>query len=248
MLPTHQKLILNKIKIIIDLNSEKCIINIWFRLAIKKMKRSGRLVGIYKIRNKITGKVYIGKSVDIFKRWSDHEKSLLKGKHINKYMQKDFNDTGMGLTQLSFEIITLCEEYMLDLLETKYINEYDTCNREIGYNIVEETFDYTEDHLNYVKDYIQKHGVYYSAVYRDVKTGIHTIKQTTNDAFENYKCEMGEKFNPDTLTAILDRGGCIVNDYYNINGYASECKMISILNKRINERNANNSDLEVLEK
>lgn len=206
------------------------------------------MIGIYKIRNKVTGKVYIGKSIDIFKRWSDHEKTLLKGKHTNKYIQKDFNDAGMDLTNLSFEIITLCEEYMLDLLEARYIKEYDTCNRDIGYNIAEETFDYTEDHLNYVKDYIQKHGAYYSAVYRDVKTGIHTTKQTTSDVFEKYRCEMGEKINPETLTAILDSGGCMVNDYSKINGYASECKMMSILNKCIRDRNEENNGLEVLGK
>ena len=32
-----------------------------------------KICGIYKIENLVNGKVYIGKSLDIYKRWNDHK-------------------------------------------------------------------------------------------------------------------------------------------------------------------------------
>ena len=47
--------------------------------------------GIYGIKNKRTGKVYIGSSGCVSKRIKQHIKALQNGKHINKQMQKDFS-------------------------------------------------------------------------------------------------------------------------------------------------------------
>lgn len=89
------------------------------------------LCGIYKITNNVNGKAYIGQSINIKNRWKDHINALNR-KHSsctllqrawNKYKQESF----------SFEILELCTEDMLDEVETKYIDIYDSHTN--GYNI-----------------------------------------------------------------------------------------------------------------
>ena len=46
--------------------------------------------GIYQIRNKINGKIYIGSSADkkgILQRWKQHVKDLKNNIHHNKHLQ-----------------------------------------------------------------------------------------------------------------------------------------------------------------
>lgn len=89
------------------------------------------LCGVYKITNNVNGKVYIGQSINIKNRWKDHINALnrkdssctLLQRAWNKYKQENF----------SFEILELCPEYMLDEVETKYIDIYDAHKN--GYNI-----------------------------------------------------------------------------------------------------------------
>ena len=46
------------------------------------------MIGIYKIENKVNGKVYIGQSIDIEKRWKEHISCLNNRTHHNDYLQK----------------------------------------------------------------------------------------------------------------------------------------------------------------
>lgn len=50
--------------------------------------------GIYFIKNKINGKIYVGSSVDITKRWIDHKYKLKLGIHINKHLQASWKKHG----------------------------------------------------------------------------------------------------------------------------------------------------------
>ena len=52
------------------------------------------MVGIYKIKNRITHKVYIGESVDIKSRWSSHKSELRRGVHHSERLQKDWKKYG----------------------------------------------------------------------------------------------------------------------------------------------------------
>lgn len=45
------------------------------------------MVGIYKIENKVNGKVYIGQSIDIKIRWYNHRKELNGNRHHNEHLQ-----------------------------------------------------------------------------------------------------------------------------------------------------------------
>lgn len=47
--------------------------------------------GIYKIINTHTNRTYIGQAKEFKARWNGHRRSLLIGKHQNKFLQHDFN-------------------------------------------------------------------------------------------------------------------------------------------------------------
>lgn len=86
------------------------------------------MIGIYMITNKITNKKYIGQSINIQRRKSEHfykKCNMVISKSIFKYGKENF----------IFEVLEECEESQLDELEIKYISQYKSNNREFGYNI-----------------------------------------------------------------------------------------------------------------
>ena len=89
------------------------------------------LCGIYKIVNNINEKVYIGQSINIKARWKDHINTLNRNDSRCTLLQRAWNKYGQE--NFSFEILELCSEDMLDEIEIKYIDLYDSCNK--GYNI-----------------------------------------------------------------------------------------------------------------
>ena len=52
---------------------------------------NANLSGIYKILNTLTNRVYIGQAARFERRWYDHKRHLLNGKHQNKFLLNDFN-------------------------------------------------------------------------------------------------------------------------------------------------------------
>lgn len=94
-------------------------------------RTSDALCGVYKITNIIDSKVYIGQSINIYARWKDHIHSLNRGDSRCTLLQRAWNK--YGEENFSFEIIELCSEDMLDCIETKYIELYNS--QDSGYNI-----------------------------------------------------------------------------------------------------------------
>lgn len=88
------------------------------------------IIGIYGIMNKETGRWYIGQSVNVMLRLSNHIKSLRKGTHHSKTLQEDFNK--IGITNFLMVVLKTCEVYELSDLENKAIAAYDAINN--GYN------------------------------------------------------------------------------------------------------------------
>ena len=84
---------------------------------------SEKICGIYKITNKINGKVYIGQSQDIYKRWYDHKKECRK-KRKDIVLYCAF--TKYGIENFSFEIIEECALEELDDKEKFYIKKYNS--------------------------------------------------------------------------------------------------------------------------
>ena len=82
--------------------------------------------GIYKITNLINNKIYIGKSVNIEKRFQSHKRAKCN-MAIHKAIQK------YGINNFTFEILEECEEQQLDNREKYWINYFNSYLGE-GYN------------------------------------------------------------------------------------------------------------------
>lgn len=90
------------------------------------------MCGIYKITNLINGKVYIGQSIDIKRRWRE-EKNGSKNPNSNAYdypLQRGFRK--YGIENFSFEVIEECDKDILSEKEIYYIDLYNSCLE--GYN------------------------------------------------------------------------------------------------------------------
>ena len=69
----------------------------------KYILRLGKITGIYRIKNTISGRSYIGKSTDVGNRYSSHLNNLKRGKHHCISLQKSWNEH--SATAFSFEIL-----------------------------------------------------------------------------------------------------------------------------------------------
>lgn len=95
-------------------------------------KRKQQKTGIYKITNLINGKMYIGQSVDIYKRWKKHKTECLnkKSKSYNYPIYRAFRK--YGIENFNFEILEECALNELNTRERYYIVMFNTFFK--GYN------------------------------------------------------------------------------------------------------------------
>lgn len=88
--------------------------------------------GIYMIKNKQTGQMYIGQSIDINKRYHYH---CCYGNYTSSYIDRAINKYGMN----NFELIILEEldnnKDLLNLREQYWIDFYNTYNNNFHYNL-----------------------------------------------------------------------------------------------------------------
>ena len=71
------------------------------------------MIGIYKIKNNVNNKVYIGSSNDIERRFRKHKTELNCGKHYNEHLGRAYKKYGKDA--FSFEILELCDlESLMD--------------------------------------------------------------------------------------------------------------------------------------
>lgn len=82
--------------------------------------------GVYKITNLVNGKVYIGASKNIERRWWEHKK------RVNSPIHSDLET--FGLENFKFEILLECPKTMLAQWERDMICLYDSDDPEKGYN------------------------------------------------------------------------------------------------------------------
>lgn len=88
--------------------------------------------GIYKVKNEITGKVYVGQAVNITKRWQQHinnydnQNERTYDTHFYRAIRK------YGIDNFSFSIVELCDQNELNEKEARWINYYHSYHN--GYN------------------------------------------------------------------------------------------------------------------
>lgn len=79
-------------------------------------------IGIYKITNTVNGKVYIGQSINIEKRWKRHIYELSKNRHGNLHLQSAWNK--YGSSSFVFKVLKICSKEKLNYYETYYWEQY----------------------------------------------------------------------------------------------------------------------------
>lgn len=91
-------------------------------------------LGIYKITNKINGKIYIGSSNNFIRRKRQHISELKNIKHENPYLQKAWDKYGEKVFQ--WEVVEVIENPK-DLIDREqfWMEKLSVCNRSLGYNI-----------------------------------------------------------------------------------------------------------------
>ena len=93
------------------------------------------MVGIYKMTNKINGKVYIGQSIDINKRIKEHfwkatnEKDVSYNSAIHQAIRK------YGAENFDWEVLEECNTDVIDEKEVQYIQQFNSLTPN-GYNIL----------------------------------------------------------------------------------------------------------------
>lgn len=95
----------------------------------------GKKCGIYCIENTVDHKKYIGQTVDIRRRWSEHILRLNKGEHCNTYLQRAWDK--YTAEAFDFTLIEECAESDLDEREKYYIKYYQTMADQWGYNLTD---------------------------------------------------------------------------------------------------------------
>ena len=150
--------------------------------------------GIYIIKNLENNRVYVGETLDVVRRWTEHLQKLHDGKHNNKELQKDFNIFGKGAFEFYVEIfldksVNYNQTYikiLLLLLERKTINKY----KQDGYTLYN-----MEDSLYRVLD--GSKNIYNGSSVLDKET-IRSIVVNINNKLKQDLCMVGNVLYSDT--------------------------------------------------
>lgn len=99
-----------------------------------------RIVGIYSITNRVNGKVYVGKSVDVKSRWAAHKSALKKETYSKKVCnRKLWADVQLhGIDNFEFAVLErfdkVCEDTLADR-EVFWMDKLGSFGGRGGYNL-----------------------------------------------------------------------------------------------------------------
>ena len=91
------------------------------------------MTGVYAIRHKDSGRVYVGSAKDIHARWAGHVRDLERGRHGNSYLQNAWSRHGSDAFE--FVIIETCDADERIVREQAHIDFYRAADRSCGFNI-----------------------------------------------------------------------------------------------------------------
>lgn len=94
------------------------------------MSSRTKISGVYAITNLVSGRRYVGSSVDILDRTREHRALLVSGLHHCRYLQNSWNKHGP--TKFVFSILERCDNHSLLLREQFHMDSspqgmYNTC-------------------------------------------------------------------------------------------------------------------------
>lgn len=88
---------------------------------------------LYKIMDSLNNKVYIGQTVDTNARWLKHKSYARSGNPV-QYIHRAI--AKYGIENFTFEVIASCKtQDDVNILEDVVIQQYDSRNKELGYNL-----------------------------------------------------------------------------------------------------------------
>lgn len=90
--------------------------------------------GVYQIRNKVNGKVYIGSALEIAVRWRGHRSQLRNNKHHCSHLQSAWNK--YGANSFEFSVLEFCDREQVRERESFFIKSAQSYLPEIGYNTI----------------------------------------------------------------------------------------------------------------
>lgn len=89
--------------------------------------------GIYKITCMANGKIYVGSSENLRRRWNEHQYRLKNNTHSNQYLQNAWDKYGQE--SFIFEVVELTTLTMTLEREQYWLDELKSYNKQIGFNI-----------------------------------------------------------------------------------------------------------------
>jgi group I intron endonuclease len=93
--------------------------------------------GIYAIICTESNKLYVGKSINLYKRLIEHRTRLRHGKHSNQYLQRSWNK--YKEQSFTYCILERCIEEELPSKESRYMKLLESCGKGFNLNIETES-------------------------------------------------------------------------------------------------------------
>jgi hypothetical protein len=89
--------------------------------------------GVYQIRCRANGKIYVGSAVNLEWRWRSHRRDLGNGVHVNPHLQSAWNL--YGHSSFEFSVLEYVDDHRLLTTEQWWINKTGRTDRRIGSNV-----------------------------------------------------------------------------------------------------------------
>ena len=86
---------------------------------------------VYALKHNQTGRIYVGRTVDLMKRIDNHFHQLRHGKHHVELMQSDFNNLGGDYIVYALDSIN---EFGEEKKEFEWMEKLKTYDKQFGYN------------------------------------------------------------------------------------------------------------------
>jgi group I intron endonuclease len=152
------------------------------------------MIGVYMILNNTDNKKYIGSSVDVKSRLTQHLWLLKNNKHHNSYLQNSF--TKLGEKNFTFKILETCTlENIIDR-ENFYIGKYKTLYNQNGYNLC-----LVSDNRRNILD-------------EKTKRQLSVFNMCKNNNFKTFKCVNINTGFSKVFTSLVDAANYLINNGY----------------------------------